>query len=172
MSSRQASYGRGRGNRYHGSRNNYQRGGRGGNNTSSNTNKEKELKFSPHIQGSTSYATVKEAIIEYIQKNYKGGHDIAKSLKDGAIINLASVEPTRGVSRVTNADDRKLEQQGLDIRSQETLRRHLDRKDNLEQGMTRCYALIYGSYCTKTMRSRVEEHPDFSTKLEDKPLEL
>jgi hypothetical protein len=34
------------------------------------------------------------------------------------------------------------------------------------------YALIYSNYCTKTMQVRIEEHPDFTTKIRNDPVEL
>jgi hypothetical protein len=34
------------------------------------------------------------------------------------------------------------------------------------------YALIKEPYCTKTMRDRVEAHPDFDSKIKDNPVEL
>jgi hypothetical protein len=59
---------------------------------------ERELKFSPHqYQGKTplaTYATMKDAIIQHIQKSYKGGQDVSKSLEDMIVADLANAEPT------------------------------------------------------------------------------
>ena len=65
----------------------------------------KELKFAPHLQGkaqSATYASVKEAVIQQIQKTYKGGIDVSKCLKDMQKIDLDALEPTRQVSNKTN----------------------------------------------------------------------
>ena len=40
-----------------------------------------------------SYNIVKEAIINYVQKNYKNGQDVAKSLKIMRKVDLAVSEP-------------------------------------------------------------------------------
>ena len=38
--------------------------------------------------------------------------------------------------------------------------------------MTKAYAIIYDNYCTKALQSRIEAHPDFKEKIENKPIEL
>jgi hypothetical protein len=77
-------------------------------------------------------------------------------------VNLAAVEPTRTISAETDAATKVVDQAGLDIKYQEELRRHLDRKDALREGLNKAYALIYTNYCTKMMQARIEEHPDYN----------
>ena len=55
------------------------------NNNFSNSSQTKEYKFHPHTQGKqqyASYASIKEIIIQNIQRSWEGGYDIAKSLRD------------------------------------------------------------------------------------------
>ena len=62
----------------------------------------KEIKFSPHTQGKAqcaTYNTVKDAIIQYIQKTYKDGNDVAQSLKNASAIDLAKEKPVRLISK-------------------------------------------------------------------------
>ncbi|MGC9197301.1 MAG: hypothetical protein ACP5IL_17915 [Syntrophobacteraceae bacterium] len=66
----------------------------------------------------------------------------------------------------------RIEQSGFDIKYQEELRRYLECEDNLRQGLTKAYALIFGNYCTKAMQSRVEAHPDFEKDIENDPIKL
>ena len=85
-----------------------------------------EIKFTPQAQGkpTASYNTVKEAIIIHIQKTYKNGQDISKSLKqekkswicqlDEPV--MMSFEPDR------SGELGQIEQAGLNIRYQEELR--------------------------------------------------
>ena len=137
--------------------------------------KQRELKFSPQSQGTklyATYATVKEAVIQHIQKSYKGGQDVAKSLKDMTKFDLATIKPKRQNSSKSKEEDLTLEQTGMDIKYHEELQHYLDCKKLLEEGMNRAYALIVSNYCTKLMQSRVEEHPEFSTKIEDDPIAL
>ncbi|HET7638102.1 MAG TPA: C2HC-type zinc finger protein, partial [Ktedonobacteraceae bacterium] len=121
---------------------------------------------------SATYATVKDTIIQYIQKTFKDGFDVAQSLKDGAVYDLAKHEPEREISTLTDQPNAQLEQSGFDIKYQEELRRFLDRKDNLRQGLVKAYALIFSNYCNRTMQSRIEEHPEFESKIEGNPIAL
>ena len=65
-----------------------------------------------------------------------------------------------------------MEQQGLDINYQAELKRFLNQKDQLDQNLYKAYLLIFSTYCNKTMQNRIEEHPDYDTKILDDPIEL
>ena len=88
-------------------------------NRSSNTygsNREIEKKFTPQNQGKTlyaTYATKRDAAIQHIQKTYKGGQDIAKSLEDMIEIDLEAEEPQREISHETNPAVKIVDQAGL-----------------------------------------------------------
>ena len=132
------------------------------------------MKFAPQVQGrpqQATYATVKEHLAQNIQKTFRYGHLIAKSLEDGKKVDISGDKPTRQISELAKAAQ-VAEQKGFDIEYQERLSRYLDKEDALEQGMLRAYALIMSNYCTKTMIQRIEEHPDFSSKIKDNPIEL
>lgn len=63
------------------------RGGRGrGPGRFRSAQKQTEIKFYPHgisgKQQSMTYATVKDAIVQHVQKSFRQGHDIAVSLRD------------------------------------------------------------------------------------------
>ncbi|MGC8553840.1 MAG: hypothetical protein ACP5O7_13425, partial [Phycisphaerae bacterium] len=136
---------------------------------------QKVMMFAPNSQGkpqTATYATVKEAIIQQVQKTFKDGQDVAESIEKGMPFDLSSVEPTRSISAEEDPVKATLEQTGLDIKYQEELRRYLDRKDNLRQGMVKAYALIFSNYCSRIMQSRVEEHPEFDTTIKNDPIKL
>jgi len=61
------------------------------------------------------YATVHEKIATYIQKNYNCGHDIAKSIRTGHLINLDAEKPIRTLAAAKKKAERDLIQSGLDI---------------------------------------------------------
>jgi hypothetical protein len=135
----------------------------------------KEIKFSPHTQGkaqSATYATVKDAIIQHVQKTYKDSNDVAQSLKEATMIDLTKEKPVRSISTQEDATKASVEQSGMDREYQEELRRFLDHEDSLHQGLYKAYALIIGNYCTRPMQARVEEHPEFESKIENNPIEL
>jgi hypothetical protein len=133
------------------------------------------MKFAPQGNGKgnyASYATVKDHIVQQIQKTFENGDDVAQSLEEMELININAFEPKREISTEKDDTEREMLQKGMDIKYQEELRRHLDRKDALTRGMNKAYAFIFTNYCTKIMQSRVEEHPDFATVIKNKPIEL
>ena len=67
---------------------------------------------------------------------------------------------------------KKLEQDGFDMRYQAEIKQFLDWQSGLEENLMKAYALIFGTYCSKALQSRVEEHPDFETTIRDDPVEL
>ena len=135
---------------------------------------ERELKFSPmNYQGKSNaatYTTTRDAMIQHIRKNYKGGIDVGKSLEDMSKVNLDTEQPARIISSEADAARKIVDQAGLDIKYQEELRRHLDRKDALRDGLDKAYALILSQYCSKVMQSRIEQHPDFEKVLKNDPI--
>ena len=50
--------------------------------------------------------------------------------------------------------------------------RFIERRETLEANLLKAYALIYDTYCNKTMQNRIEESTDFETKIRDNPIEL
>ncbi len=76
------------------------------------------LQFAPIAQGkpTATYATVKEAIVQHIQKNFKDGQDVAESIEKGVLYDLSSVEPTRTLSALEDPAKAAIEQSGLDIK--------------------------------------------------------
>ena len=80
------------------------------------------MKFSwSQYQGknqTATYATTKDALIQHIQKSYKAGQDVAESLEEMQVINLANLEPCRGISQETDNAMKIVKQTGLDIKYQ------------------------------------------------------
>ena len=153
------------------------RGGRGrGAARFRSTYKQPEIKFYPHgtsgKQQSMTYATVKDAIVQHVQKSFRQAHDIAVSLRDLNKRNLDSNKPTRETSTLTDAAQAKIDQDGKDIDYQAKLTRFLEREDTLNENLLKAYALIFSNYCSKTIQNRIEEHPDFESVIRDDPIEL
>jgi hypothetical protein len=130
---------------------------------------ERELKFSPiqyqaNTQGAT-YATVKDAIIQQIEKTYKGGIDIGQSLEDMKEVDLISAIPIRVIATSEEPEEKLVEQAGLDIMYDNEVGRY-----PLREGLNKAYALIFTTYCTKQMQARIEQLPDYESKLKHKPI--
>ena len=152
------------------------RNGNQGKNRAGNNNKEKDMKFATQEQMSNgyygTYNTVKEIIINEVQKKYEYGCDMAQAIRAGKAFDINTVKPTRGQSTETDAEARRHEQGGMDIMYQEELRMYLDRKKHLNDNRIKVYSLIISNYCTKQMKTRVEEHPKFETDIIDDPIAL
>ena len=132
------------------------------------------MKFAPHATGKAqqvTYATVKDAITSYIQKTYDHGHDMAKALEDNQEFDFTPSRPTRAISFQTG-EDKRIEQEGFDIDYREELRIWNSRKETYRKNKTKAYSLILTSYCSTAMQKRVEQHPDFKTKIKDDPIAL
>ncbi len=115
------------------------------------------MKFFPHGIGrdrqAVSYDTVKDHIVQYVQKTYRNGQDAAVSIRNLVIMDLSSHVPNRGIATAADATANLHQQAGIDILYQAELKRYLDRKDMLEQNLAKAYALIFSTYCNKTMQN-------------------
>ena len=138
------------------------RGGRGrgrnqGRNTGNwNYDKNPEMKFYPHGSGkkgqSVTFATVKDHIVSYVQRTYRHGKDIGRSLRDLTKVDLTNDRPKRLLSVQQNEEARKLEQDGLDMVFQATIKQFLDREQTLEDNLDKAYALILALTAVKRFK--------------------
>ena len=139
-------------------------GGRGysqgrGNPKRQNSFKKPEMKFAPQTGGNfvhRTFATVKEHLVQQIQKTYKNGGDIAESLNKEEKIDLDKFEPTRTLSKKTAAGEeteRVIEQEGLDIKYKVAIEQWSARRIDLERELTKAYSLIYQNFCTTACRA-------------------
>ena len=58
------------------------------------------------------------------------------------------------------------------MKHQEKYGSHLDRKKQYDDAMCQACALIKSQHCSKTMQTRIEEHPDYESKIDDDPIAL
>ncbi len=176
-----SSFYRGRG-RGHGGRNNRNSHGGRNNNTRSNksggtstTNRALEFKFVPQTNNRGNYATfdtTREAIQAHVQEKFTNGYDVAMSLRDGQLIDFNKDKPKREISKIKDKEKAAIEQAGFDIQYQEEMRLWLDRVNNVKEGMRKCCPLIKNTYCTRSMQQRLEEHPDYASKIQDDPIAM
>ena len=68
------------------------------------------------------YITIKELIIQNIQKSWDGGYDINKLLKVLVEIDLNILKLIRDIFTKTDTEEKKVDQDGLDIKYREKLR--------------------------------------------------
>ena len=134
------------------------------------------MKFNPYGAWSgkktATYETVKQHLIEYVQRNYKYGQDVAISLREMAKIDMDTKRPSMFLSQAEDAAERRSENRGLEISFQAEVTRFIERRDMLEQNMFKAYSLIMSTYCTSLMRSRIEAHAEFESGIQDNPIRL
>jgi hypothetical protein len=129
------------------------------------------LKFGPFIANKpppATYASVHEAIVLHFMKLKQ--NDVSTSLEDMEVVTLE--KPVRVMSKMINEEDKVIEQEGFDIDYKGDMDEYRSRKRNSEDGMKQAYSIIFTDYCTKVMRGRIEEHPDFAKKIKNDPIEL
>jgi recombination DNA repair RAD52 pathway protein len=139
------------------------------------SSKTPEMKFVPHRIGkerqTVTYQTVKEYIIQLVQKTHKNGKDVADSLRKMEKINMTKNMPIRRLSQETGAD-KITEQEGFDMLFKAEIEIYTKRKHEFEDNMSKTYSLIYLQNCNKTIQDRITGHPNFESKIENDPLEL
>ena len=62
-----------------------------------------------------TYQTVKNVIVQQIQRNYEHGQDMAKSLRDMKPYDLEQCKPKLGKAKATKANKMAIEQKVLEI---------------------------------------------------------
>jgi len=102
--------------------------------------------------------------------------DVADSLRDMQLKDITEVKPVREVSIKKDPEERAIEQRTFDIQhevfTEHYFRCVIERKRDLETGMKKAYTLILQRYCNAAMKRRVEEHPEFESKIRSDPIEL
>ena len=128
-------------------------------NSKKSDNTKREIKFFPHAVGSqqqsVTHETVKDHIIQYVQKNYKNGIDIAESLESESMKDMSKLSPTRKVSEASTEEEKKIEQEGFDIMCKAEIEEYIKRRQQLDENKTKSHAMIFSNYCNRTMH--VEE---------------
>jgi hypothetical protein len=89
----------------------------------------------------------------YRRPTHRNSQDAAVSIRNLAVIDLTPHEPSRDTATRADTAESLKQQAGMDIMYQAGLERYLDRKDTLEQNLTKAYALIFSTYCNKTMQN-------------------
>ena len=114
---------------------------------------------------------MKEALITRINKEYEKALDVVVSLEDEQIIDLEKERPKLQQSKKKD-DAKELEDKEFGYKFREENRRWEERKDVLKYGLVKAYGLITDEYMTKAMKDRIEEHPDYETKIKRDPIAL
>jgi hypothetical protein len=128
------------------------------------------MEFTPHIAGkhqAVTYDTVKEHILQEIQKDLKHGYDIARCLREGLNKGIPILKSTREIEVQGGSlteQEVKLIQEGYDMEWQIEYKEYSARKNVYDENIYKTYAIIFG-YCNKAMQTRIEETSEFEAKI-------
>jgi hypothetical protein len=112
-------------------------------------------------------------VITRINKTFERGiEDVVKSLKNEVVLDLTAEKPTLKGSKKTDAAAKELEDRQFEFEYRDELKRYNDRKEALAEALVKAYGVIWSDYMTKAMRQRIEEHPEFENKIDQKPVAL
>jgi hypothetical protein len=145
------------------------------NNKKNKTSAQIEYKFTPHTTSKSrraTFSTVKDHLVNKIQRDFKGGKDIADSLIAMEKVDLSQYRPTLETSILGSDSARANEQKQFDMIFRAKIEKFIEQENDLEQGLPKAYSLIYSTYCTTTMQTRIEEHKDFESKIKNDPIKL
>jgi hypothetical protein len=133
------------------------------------------MKFVPHGIGkerqTVTYQTVKDYIIQLVQKSFRNGKDVADSLRKMEKINMTKHMLIRKISQDTGTD-KVTEQEGFDMLYKAEIDIYTKRRHEFEDNMNKTYSLIFLQHCNKTIQDRILGHPKFEDKIENDPIEL
>ena len=146
--------------------------------------KKQTMEFTPHIAGkhqTVTYDTVKEHILQEIQRELKNGSDIAVNLRNDNYTRIPVNKPRRVIVKIKTEggktaepeeiSDMKIEQEGNDMEYTIDLKEWKARQNTYTENKFKSYTLIFG-YCNKTMQNRIEETTDFETIIRNDPFIL
>jgi hypothetical protein len=104
------------------------------------------MKFVPHQIGkdrqTVTYQTVKDYIIQLVQKSFRNGKDVADSIRKMQKIDMTKNMPTRKLSRATGTD-KAMEQEGYNMLYKTEIKIYTKRKHEFEDNMNKVYSLIF-----------------------------
>jgi hypothetical protein len=97
---------------------------------------------------------------------------MAEAIRELKHFDMQKVMPEYVPSTETDEAKKKIADEGLKIMFDADYKVWRDRKEIYIGNKSKAYSLILTKYCSSGMKTKVEEHPDFETKIRDDPIEL
>ena len=104
-----------------------------------------------------TFTAVKEAIMQYVQKTYTYGYDVAESLEKMSKKDLSLVKPTQDPATGNTPDEKAKSEEENKFAFHEKMKLHIKRIQLLEDQLVKVYSLIYDTYCGTYMQSRIDD---------------
>jgi len=118
------------------------------------------------------HATVHEKIATHIQKNCDCGHDVAKSIRTGQLVDLNAEKPIRVLAAADKKPERDPIQSGLDVEFSTRMSAHVKREQHLHSNLPKAFAYVVNDCCTDGLKTRLIALPDCESVVRDDPLAL
>lgn len=83
----------------------------------------------------------------------KQGHHAAKSLRDGAKIDLSKLEPKMGEQTESDAAKKEAQMDAFKIKSTTGTKQHKEREKVFDSNIARVHLLFCQDHCTKAMKA-------------------
>lgn len=95
--------------------------------------------------------------------------EVVKALKTLTPGDMMALQPKRDISSITYEEDKKVKQEGFNIKFDVDDQIWNDEMKPYKRDMAAAYSKLIDEYCNETMRHRLEQHPDYAAKLLDNP---
>jgi hypothetical protein len=119
-----------------------------------------------------SFTTCVDAIVEEVQRTFKYPQDMAQAIRELQHCDMQKVMLVYVPSTETDEEKKKIADEGRKIMFDADYKAWLERKELYVSNKSKAYSLILTKYCSSGMKTKLEEHPDFETKIWDDPIEL
>ena len=145
---------------------------------SSKPNQSKERKsLSDYIyyfgtaKNASDYLVVTQYLINYIQRTYTNGEDIALALEKKQEMDFTALQPSLQASSATDAAVKALEEKQFEILYKAEVNAFVQRKEQYNANKGKAFALLFGQ-CTKSMQNKLLTRPDYESTIKGNPIAL
>lgn len=134
-----------------------------------------KTKLSDHIYsiGSASdFLSTTAFLLNYMQRTYPDGGDIATALLEKQDFDFEKVKPKYKVSQLEKTDPQyEHERRCFQLEFEVQITEFVKRQSKYRSNCRRAYAQLW-SQCDEKLQNKIMDRSDFSTKIEDNPFEL
>jgi len=119
----------------------------------------------------SDYESTTSFVINYIKKTFKKGNDIATALKK---LEHPDTDEWRVKLRKSEAEDeetREAENEQFRMEFKSDYEKYQARVDTYNENLVKAYALLW-ERCNKGMKDKIEDRKNFSSEIENDPVEL
>ncbi len=147
-------------------------GGKDVTTTNHESGSNKIMKFATPTAGKkySTFTAVRNHLAMKFQKEMTKGVDVATAIRSGKHLDFDELRPKRQRSKLKDEEDREFEQDTFNRDYGVVKKAFESRMETYQDNCFTAYGVIFDDFCTSDMQLRLEEHPDFDTKLFQDPI--